>query len=188
MNYSLNNAIHLCNVSHPNALCLRLFTILSCACACANSGKCHRIAFELSMCMVVGDCACACASELYYVVFCFVMLCALSKWILCKMLSYIIVIVQSVFVYGRPNSNNSSRRCRCSHVYTSLCVYVCFGCALHAYGCNTSKTFKRKTPLEHFSTVFVQFICLIFPIWKCICLLPSPSLSLLLILNIFLSL
>lgn len=39
---------------------------------------------------------------------CNVLLCALSKWVLCKMLSYIIVIVESVFVYGRPNSNNLS--------------------------------------------------------------------------------
>lgn len=91
------------------------------------------------------------------VLFCSVSLCivlcavlyisyALSKWILCKMLSYIIVIVRSVFVYGRPNSNNSSRR---YIVIRRICerelewsVYVRFGC-MHAF-VRSFKNIKHK--------------------------------------------
>lgn len=102
----------------PNAcycLCNNVICIVYWNSVCVYGISIFLFIYKLFICAWT-VCPSMCIYYIYYalscIVFCVVLYisCALSKWILCKMLSYIIVIVRSVFVYGRPNSNNSSRR------------------------------------------------------------------------------
>lgn len=149
INYSLNNMLCLLqfrNVCHPRVV-FKIFPMFPylfgfpCVCVCVwcvllpiqklSSMFCAMHLLKLFHSVHVCMCTFVCA--------------ALSKWILCKMLSYIIVIVQSVFIYGRPNSNNpvSSRNvvCRLSHSI--------------AYQMRKNKTFSlQNASLEKFSDNF----------------------------------
>lgn len=98
-------------------------------CACVWHKYIFIYIYKLFICAwTVCPSMCIYHYALLWIVFCVVLYIsyALSKWILCKMLSYIIVIVRSVFVYGRPNSNNSSRRyIVIRRICEWVCVYVC---------------------------------------------------------------
>lgn len=90
--------MYMCACVYGKSVFLFIYKLFICAWTVCPSMCIHYYAL---LCSVLFRCVLCSALYISY---------ALSKWILCKMLSYIIVIVRSVFVYGRPNSNNSSRR------------------------------------------------------------------------------